>query len=176
MPSRARAQERRSPSCTRSTNRSYAAPSRTAVIVTMRYAGPVPCAWWRYQSKRASSSPASAAIQPSRKWDSNASSFAPRTWWTSWRKSVMRLVEHDRAQLGEAGRHAERARREDVEERGARPFVTGARFDASLQHLDRLGPPEQPGQGERADFGDRIARAAGRRRAVRDREPEPVAR
>src|SRR5439155_294873 len=78
----------RSPDWMRVASRSHAAPSRTAVIVTTWYDHPLPCAWFRYQSRRASSSFARVGIQPRRNACSNASSWYPATLWVSWRKST----------------------------------------------------------------------------------------
>src|SRR5438552_1789931 len=81
---------RRSPSARRRARCSHAAPSRTAVTVTTWYAGPLPWAWWQYQSRRASSPSPSRGIQPSRQAASNSSSRLPTTWWVSWTNSTRR--------------------------------------------------------------------------------------
>ena len=74
----------------RCARRSHAAPSRTPVIVTTLYDGPLPWAWFMYQSRRASSPSASIGIQPSRNAASNSSSLAPTTSCTSWTNSIRR--------------------------------------------------------------------------------------
>src|SRR6478609_4422915 len=81
---------RRSPVRSRWSRRSHAAPSRTPVIVTTLYAGPLPCAWFMYQSRRASSPSASIGIQPVRKSVSNWSSLSPTTSCVSWMNSITR--------------------------------------------------------------------------------------
>src|SRR6516165_4596824 len=86
--STSRTQSCRSPDCTRRARRSHAAPSRTPVIVTTLYDRPLPCAWFAYQSRRASSSFASVGIHPSRYASSNSSSLVPTTWWTSCTNSM----------------------------------------------------------------------------------------
>ena len=77
-------------SATRRASRSHAAPSRTPVIVTTLYDGPLPWAWFMYQSRRASSPSASNGIHPSRNAASNSSSLAPATSCTSWTNSIRR--------------------------------------------------------------------------------------